>query len=76
MKQASLIVDDGEFEIYQSFDEARAFLVANIDWILTHYGETHHICKEDVMIVSYHVLHHFQTSNRQLADCWSRSWGA
>lgn len=57
MKQASLIVDDGEFEIYQSFDEARAFLVANIDWILTHYGDTHHICKEDVMIVSYLILY-------------------
>ena len=52
MKQAALIVDDGEFEIYKSFTEARAYLVANIDWILNHFEDTHHINKEDVIIVS------------------------
>ncbi|ORX40883.1 hypothetical protein BD324DRAFT_647787 [Kockovaella imperatae] len=51
MKQAALIVDDGEFEIYDSFAEARAYLVANIDWILTEYGDAHHIAKEDIIMV-------------------------
>ncbi|KAK4689262.1 hypothetical protein P7C73_g848, partial [Tremellales sp. Uapishka_1] len=51
MKHASLIVDDGQFEIYRSFSEARAYLVANIDWILKRFGETHHIVKEDVIFV-------------------------
>lgn len=52
MKQATLIVDDGQFEIYKSFAEARAYLVSNIDWILEHYGDSHHIVKEDVILVS------------------------
>lgn len=51
MKQAVLVIDDGEFEIYQSFAEARAYLVANIDWILHHFADSHHLVREDVIIV-------------------------
>lgn len=38
--------------MYQSFDEARAYLMANIEWILETFGDKHHIVREDVMIVS------------------------
>lgn len=51
MKQATLIVDDGQFEIYRSFAEAKAFLQANINWILAEFGEREHIEKQDVMLV-------------------------
>lgn len=51
MKQAVLIIDDGEFEIYQSFAEARAYLMANIDWILHHFADSHHLVREDVIMV-------------------------
>lgn len=44
-------MDDAEFEIYKSFSEARAYLVSNIDWILKYYSDSHHISKEDVIIV-------------------------
>ena len=50
-KQAVLIIDDGEFEIYRSFAEARAYLYSNIDWIMAQYGELHNIAREDVIIV-------------------------
>jgi hypothetical protein len=52
MKQASLVVDDGVFEIFKSFSEARAYLIVNIDWILHHFGDSHAIAKEDVIVVS------------------------
>ena len=51
MKQAALIVDDGVFEIYDSFAEARRYLVSNINWILNEFGEAHHVQKEDIIIV-------------------------
>ena len=51
MKQAALVVDDGVFEIYKSFAEARSYLSANINWILQHFGDSHSIRKEDVIIV-------------------------
>ena len=51
-KQAALIVEEGQLEMYKSFDEARCFLMANIDWILKHYGDRHQIKREDVIIVS------------------------
>ncbi|WVQ86131.1 hypothetical protein IAT38_008299 [Cryptococcus sp. DSM 104549] len=51
MKQAALIVEDGQFEIYKSMAEARAYLTANISWILRTFGEEHKIVKEDVIIV-------------------------
>lgn len=51
MKQAVLIIDDGEFEIYQSFAEAREYLVANIDWILEQFADSHHIGRDDVIMV-------------------------
>ena len=52
MKQASLVVDDGVFEIFKSFAEARSYLIANIDWIIRHFGDKHSISKEEVIIVS------------------------
>ena len=70
MKQAGLIVDDGEFEIYKSFSEARSYLVANIDWILSSFSETHHISKEDVIIVS--MIHHPAAPSDKLIARW---WG-
>ena len=51
-KQAALIVEEGQLEMYKSFDEARCYLMANIDWILKHYGDRHQIKREDVIIVS------------------------
>ncbi|WWC65266.1 uncharacterized protein I303_107883 [Kwoniella dejecticola CBS 10117] len=51
MKQAALIVEDGTFEIYRSLAEARAYLTANIYWILQQFGDQHQINKEDVIIV-------------------------
>nr|XP_019007852.1 TKL/TKL-CCIN protein kinase [Kwoniella pini CBS 10737]OCF46633.1 TKL/TKL-CCIN protein kinase [Kwoniella pini CBS 10737] len=51
MKQAALIVEDGTFEIYKSIAEARAYLTANIYWILQQFGDSHQINKEDVIIV-------------------------
>lgn len=51
MKQATLIVDDGQFEIYKTFAEAKTYLQANIGWILAEFGEREHVGKEDVMLV-------------------------
>ncbi|WVF67899.1 hypothetical protein IAT40_002660 [Kwoniella sp. CBS 6097] len=51
MKQAALVVEDGQFEIYKSLAECRAYLACNIDWILTTFGDQHQISKEDVIIV-------------------------
>ena len=51
MKQATLVIAEGHFEIFDSFAEARTYLAANIDWIIETYGESHHLVKEDVMIV-------------------------
>lgn len=51
MKEAAIIVDDGVFEIYRSFSEARSYLIANIDWLLKRFGDAHSISKEDVIIV-------------------------
>ncbi|KAK8850608.1 hypothetical protein IAR55_004527 [Kwoniella newhampshirensis] len=51
MKQAALIVDDGQFEIYKSLGQARAYLSENIEWIVAHFGDRHQIVKEDVIIV-------------------------
>ena len=56
MKQAELVVDDGIFEIFKSFTEARSYLIANIDWILHHFADGHSISKEDVIIVSFRKL--------------------
>lgn len=50
-RQAALVVEDAQCEIYQSFDEARSYLTDNIGWILDNFGETHHIGREDVIIV-------------------------
>jgi hypothetical protein len=50
-KQAALVVEEAECEIYKSFAEARSYLIANIDWILKHYADSHHLVKEDVIIV-------------------------
>ena len=38
MKQAALVVSEGQFEIYNSFAEARAYLSANIGWVLDNLG--------------------------------------
>ncbi|OCF45644.1 TKL/TKL-CCIN protein kinase [Kwoniella heveanensis CBS 569] len=51
MKQAALIVEDGQFEIYKSLAECRSYLTCNIDWILDNFGDQHQISKEDVIIV-------------------------
>ncbi|WVQ95463.1 hypothetical protein IAU59_002560 [Kwoniella sp. CBS 9459] len=51
MKQAALIVEDGQFEIYRSLSECRSYLTCNIDWILENFGDQHQIGKEDVIIV-------------------------
>lgn len=53
-RQAALVVEDAQCEIYKSFDEARAYLTDNIDWILQNFSEADHISREDVMIVSCH----------------------
>jgi hypothetical protein len=53
LRQASLIVDDGEFEIYRSFAEARAYLMANIEWILERYEDSHHVSRYDIILVSF-----------------------
>lgn len=50
-KQAALVIEEAQFEIYKSFDEARCYLMANIDWILKHFGDAHQIKREDVIIV-------------------------
>jgi hypothetical protein len=55
-KQAALVVEEAKFEIYKSFDEARCYLMANIDWIMKHYGDRHQIKREDIMIVSQLTL--------------------
>ena len=52
MKQAMLLVDNGQFEMYNSIAEAREYLKRNIDWIIHTYGSAHWIGKEDVIIVS------------------------
>jgi hypothetical protein len=62
-KQAALVVEEGQFEIYKSFDEARCYLMANIDWIMKHYGDRHQIKREDIMIVSHRVR------QRLMIDC-------
>lgn len=51
-KQAQLIIEDGESEVYASFDAAREYMSANVDWILRQYGERHQVGKTDIMIVS------------------------
>jgi hypothetical protein len=55
MKQAALVVSDGECEIYNSLAEARLYLTANIEWILEHFGESHSVVKEDIIMVSISV---------------------
>jgi hypothetical protein len=54
-KQAALVVEEAQFEIYKSFDEARCYLMANIDWIMKHYGDRHQVKREDIMIVSSRI---------------------
>ncbi|WVR08680.1 hypothetical protein IAU60_005738 [Kwoniella sp. DSM 27419] len=51
MKQAALVVEDGQFEIFKSLTIHRAYLTANIHWILDRYSDRHHIGKEDVIMV-------------------------
>jgi len=50
-KQAALVVEEAQLEIYKSFDEARCYLMTNIDWITKHYGDRHQVKREDIMIV-------------------------
>lgn len=52
-RQAALVVEDAQCDIYETFDEARTYLSENIDWILQNFGETHHVGREDIMIVSH-----------------------
>jgi len=52
-RQAALVVEDARCDIYESFDEARSYMIENIDWILQNFGETHHVGREDIMIVSF-----------------------
>lgn len=54
-RQASLVVEDAQCDIYKTFDEARSYLTHNIDWVLDNFGDSHHIAREDVMIVSESV---------------------
>lgn len=56
-KQAALVVEEAQFEIYKSFDEARCYLMANIDWIMKHYGDRHQVKREDIIIVSLTVAY-------------------
>lgn len=51
-RQAALVVEDAQCDIYETFDEARTYLSENIDWVLQNFGETHHVGREDIMIVS------------------------
>jgi hypothetical protein len=52
------VVEDGECSMYQSFEEARSYLISNIEWILENFGDKHHIVREDVMIVSTAASHY------------------
>jgi len=63
-KQAALVVEEAQFEIYKSFDEARCYLMANIDWIMEHYGDRHQVKREDVMIVSSVYVHQLRLDCR------------
>lgn len=64
-KQAALVVEEAQFEIYKSFDEARCYLMANIDWIMKHFGDRHQVKREDIIIVSLIFSHEL------MIDCWS-----
>jgi hypothetical protein len=46
------LVEDAQFEIYRSTDEARDYLMNNIAWIMQHFGAAHNIAREDVILVS------------------------
>ena len=50
-EQASLIVDDAEFEICRDLSKARSYLSANIDWLLATFGQKHGLVREDIIMV-------------------------
>lgn len=77
---ARLVVEDAQFEIYRSTDEARDYLMNNIAWIMQHFGAAHDIVREDVILASPRVVTNAVTADagRSLArspphttPCWS-----